>query len=230
MANNRSSVNIHADTVIYHTPHISSTSTILVVVHNPTLETWSQAKEKGAVCKDAPEPAQHALLVPEDIAVEDDAWCFQIIQENESPVYLHKIHLIQKGRRKKVTTRITLGGESSFFAARYKNQYPRMMQITRLHQGSSYFSNYHPADDFVPVATLTEPAVPLYWSLSVYKHQLQPWGILQRSCWQKPLMLVVLYLLSICLSVLASTLVLLFHGRSSFIRWPWCLLVDRCWR
>ena len=138
------------------------------------METRSQSKEKGAVCKDAPEPAQHALLVPEDIAVEDDVWCFHRIQEIESHVYLHKIELLRKGRRKKVTSRIVLGGESSFFAARYKNQYPRMMQITRLHQGSSYFSNYHPADDFVPVATLTEPAVPLYWSLSVYKHQLQP--------------------------------------------------------
>jgi len=140
------------------------------------METRSQAKAKGVVwCKDAPEPAQHVLL-PEDTAVVDEFLGFHRIKENESPVYLHKILvLLRKGRRKKVTTRITLGGESSFFAAPYKNQYPRLMQTTRPHGGSSYFSNYHPADDFVPVVTLTtEPAVPLYWSLSVYKHQLQP--------------------------------------------------------
>ncbi len=89
-------------------------------------------------------------------------------------VYLHKILVLRKGQRKKVTTRIVLGGESSFFAAGYKNQYPRLMQITRLHQGSSYFSNYLPADDFVPILTLTEPSVPLSWSLSVHKHELQP--------------------------------------------------------
>ena len=137
------------------------------------METRSQAKEKGAVFKDAPEPAQH-VLPPEGIVVEDEHWGMQGIQETEHFVYLHKFCVLHKGRRKKVTTRIVLVGESSFFAARYKNQYPRLMQITRLHQGSSYFSNYHPAEDFVPILTLTEPSVPLSWSLSVHKHELQP--------------------------------------------------------